>query len=335
MFFSIIVPVYNVERYLRQCLDSIRSQSFRDFEAILVDDGSTDSSSRICEEYREDNRFTVIHKSNGGLVSARKAGTEIAKGDYIINVDSDDFIEKDLLDRLYRAAESLRPDLIAYGYKTVDRNGTVLSERVNDFPTGSYTGDDLERLKGSYLYDKERQGLNGGSLIFSIWTKAVRREIYVECQPRIDDRIEKGEDLLVGFHILRIAKSALVTEIKGYCYRLQQASMTHVINEADIGKQAILNHVLLELTETDRKYRNQALVCIFYTSYERIQRLACSLKSYREYRKMTGLVERYGLFESTGEMVCTKPSTAERFKISIIRHKLWILLYLYFKRYRE
>lgn len=97
---SIIVPIYKVERYLKRCVDSILNQTFTDFELILVDDGSPDNCGRICDEYAEkDNRIYVIHKENGGLSDARNAGLDYATGQYIIFVDSDDFVEPDLLEK--------------------------------------------------------------------------------------------------------------------------------------------------------------------------------------------------------------------------------------------
>lgn len=93
-FFSVIIPVYNIEKYLRNCLDSVVSQTFEDLEIILVDDGSTDSCPYICDTYAaSDSRISVIHKSNGGLISARKAGARVATADYIACVDGDDWIE--------------------------------------------------------------------------------------------------------------------------------------------------------------------------------------------------------------------------------------------------
>ncbi|EME8139564.1 glycosyltransferase, partial [Enterococcus faecium] len=98
---SIIVPIYNVEQYLRKCVDSILAQTFTDFEVILVDDGSPDNSGAICDEYAKlDSRVRVIHKENGGLSDARNAGIEIAKGKYLGFVDSDDFIDKDMYEIL-------------------------------------------------------------------------------------------------------------------------------------------------------------------------------------------------------------------------------------------
>ena len=99
--FSIIVPVYNTKPYLRKCIDSILDQSYKDFELILVDDGSTDGSSDICDEYSSsDNRVTVIHKTNEGAASARKTGLQVAIGEYVLCIDSDDYVDLDYFEKL-------------------------------------------------------------------------------------------------------------------------------------------------------------------------------------------------------------------------------------------
>ena len=94
MLFSVVVPVYNIEQYIRQCIDTLINQSFEDYEIILVDDGSSDASGSICDEYAESHeRVKVIHQENGGLVKARKVGAQTASGDYIIPVDGDDWVD--------------------------------------------------------------------------------------------------------------------------------------------------------------------------------------------------------------------------------------------------
>ncbi len=114
---SIIVPVYNVEKYLGRCVDSILSQTFSDFELILVDDGSTDNSGRLCEEYAaKDKRIRVIHKENGGLSSARNAGIDVAAGKYLGFVDSDDYIDHDMYEYLSGIIEKENADLAICGY---------------------------------------------------------------------------------------------------------------------------------------------------------------------------------------------------------------------------
>ena len=123
---SIIVPVYNVEKYIERCIKSILNQSFTNFELILVDDGSPDKCGEICDEYKnKDKRIKVIHKKNGGLSDARNAGIEIAKGEYIAFVDSDDFINKYMYEILYRNAKKLDADISICNFKMVCKNDKI------------------------------------------------------------------------------------------------------------------------------------------------------------------------------------------------------------------
>lgn len=113
MKISIIVPVYNAELYLQRCLDSILSQSFTDFEVILVDDGSSDKSGGICDEYAQrDSRIRVFHKENGGVASARQMGMDEAKGEYVIHTDPDDWVEPKMIEMLYNEAKAKEADVV-------------------------------------------------------------------------------------------------------------------------------------------------------------------------------------------------------------------------------
>ena len=113
---SIVIPVYNVEQYLRRCIDSVLSQSYTDYEMILVDDGSTDTSGQICDEYSGDSRIHVIHKANEGAGAARNTGIETATGDYITFIDSDDYIAGCYLERMVQTAEQTGSDIVQCGY---------------------------------------------------------------------------------------------------------------------------------------------------------------------------------------------------------------------------
>lgn len=129
---SIIVPVYNVELYLRQCLDSILSQTFKDWECILIDDGSTDSSPSICDEYvSRDSRFKVAHKINEGLSSARNEALKLAKGEYIGFVDSDDWIEPEMYEVLYSNIKEYNADISMVGYRMEFRGRHSTKHTVN------------------------------------------------------------------------------------------------------------------------------------------------------------------------------------------------------------
>lgn len=125
MYFSVIVPVYGVEKYINKCVDSILAQSFSDFELILVNDGSLDNCPLICDMYaKKDSRVKVIHKQNGGLVSARKAGILKAGGKYVINIDGDDSITQDYFKEAYNICEKYNPDIISFAVNFVAENGS-------------------------------------------------------------------------------------------------------------------------------------------------------------------------------------------------------------------
>ena len=123
---SVIVPVFNVEKYLPKCIESILNQSYKYIEVILINDGSTDSSEDICNKYKlKDNRIRVINKINGGLSSARNKGLDVAKGKYVIFVDSDDFIDKDMIKNLLEVAITQNADIVQGGFQTVYEDGKI------------------------------------------------------------------------------------------------------------------------------------------------------------------------------------------------------------------
>ncbi len=137
---SIIVPVYNVEKYLEKCVDSILSQTYKNIELILVDDGSTDKSSAICDEYeKRDPRVKVRHKQNGGQADARNQGIKMATGEYIGFIDSDDSVHPEMYEKLYRAISEQGADLSLCDYKYVDDNGADYY-RKNPITRGTFTG---------------------------------------------------------------------------------------------------------------------------------------------------------------------------------------------------
>lgn len=133
MFASVIVPVYNVETYLLRCLDSIMDQDFEDYEVIIVDDGSTDGSGKLADQYAEKypKRIQVIHQKNQGLGGARNTGIEAAQGDYYLFVDSDDTIEPNALSELWHKVSQTGAQIICFGMKSVNENGKVIAEMID------------------------------------------------------------------------------------------------------------------------------------------------------------------------------------------------------------
>ena len=147
---SVIIPVYNVEQYLRRCVDSVLNQTMPDLEVILVDDGSPDQSPAICDQYaEEDGRVKVIHKPNGGLASARNAGLRRAKGEYVFFLDSDDWLEPDGMELLYQTAEEYHVDFVRYrairtGWPGLAENAPCMVEPVRELSAGLY---DRKRIR--------------------------------------------------------------------------------------------------------------------------------------------------------------------------------------------
>ena len=141
---SIIVPVYNVELYLDRCLDSLVKQTYSNIEIILVDDGSTDTSSNKCEEWQKtDSRIKVIHKKNEGLGLARNTGINKATGSYICFVDSDDFIDCTTVEKSLRMAQSDGAEIVVYGYTRIDKHGNTFAEYIPDTEQQTYVGKEV------------------------------------------------------------------------------------------------------------------------------------------------------------------------------------------------
>jgi len=152
---SIIVPVYNVELYLGKCIDSILNQTFSGFELILVNDGSLDNCGSICDSFAKlDRRVKVIHKGNGGLSSARNAGLEIACGEYIGFVDSDDYIERQMYETLYNQATETSSDIVVCDFYMIDENGKILNNEKNQvIPSQVIEYINIQSLKAMFKID--------------------------------------------------------------------------------------------------------------------------------------------------------------------------------------
>lgn len=219
--FSVIVPIYNVERYLRQCIESMIKQDFPSVEIILVDDGSTDSSPMICDEYgKMDRRIKIIHKKNGGLVSARQAGASVANGTYILNVDGDDWVDADYFREIYSIVRAYEPDMICFGAVFIKENERINHPGCNR--KGLYCKTQIEESIYPVLIEDE----NGAYFFPSIWSKAIKKDIYLQCQMHLDQRIKIGEDHAVTKPAIYLSNSIYLTDKCLYCYRINPSSMT-------------------------------------------------------------------------------------------------------------
>ena len=271
---SVIVPIYNAEPYLDQCVQSICGQTYQDLEIILVDDGSSDGSSAICEAYREkDRRIKVIHKENGGLVSARKAGLQIASGALIGWVDADDWIEPTYFERMILAQKSCNADIVAASHFS---DGAASSVRVlNHFVPGCYS---KEELLPQLIY-------SGDFFEFGIqpyiWSKLIRSSIMKQVEPDIDDSVGIGEDALAVYPAVLLAERILVTDICAYHYVQRSSSMVRA-GQQEKGSQI------------------ETLICSLQKALYQ-KELGVHLKNQlAQYAKLNRLLYRYSAFEENG-----------------------------------
>lgn len=184
---SIIIPVYNAEKYLQRCLDSIKAQTLQDFEAILVNDGSSDNSGLICDDFCcTDPRFKVIHQNNSGVSAARQIGLDIANGEYVIHADSDDWVEPDWLHVLYREAVGSSADMVICDFEKVYKDRTVY---YNQCPS-SLSNRDI-------ILDMLKERIWG-----SCWNKLVKREIFQTYKVMFQPEMNLWEDLYVNCKLL-------------------------------------------------------------------------------------------------------------------------------------
>ena len=211
---SIVVPVYNQDRYLAQCVESLLSQTFSDIEIILVDDGSTDQSGTICDRYEKmDVRIRVIHKVNGGLSDARDAGIDAAEGEYIAFVDSDDFVAKEMYDKLYVSIKREGADIAVCNCTIVDGEGRFIPKENEKcvLLEGMYTGGQILNGQGSYW------------LNVVAWNKLYKRSIFARI------RYPKGkyhEDEFIFHELYDNAKRVVCISDKLYFYRKTSGTIT-------------------------------------------------------------------------------------------------------------
>lgn len=218
---SVIVPIYMIDRYVGLCIESIINQTYKNLEIILVDDGGKDRCPEICDLYKKkDARITVIHKPNGGLVSARKAGLQQSNGEYVTYVDGDDWIGPGFIEGLYTAASAIGADIACAGF-TRDLFSRSASF-TNNLPSGIYEGEKLRELwksmasAGSYY----RPGIST-----YVWNKLFKREILLDTQSVVDNRISIGEDGAVTYPALLKCKKVAVIDNVAYHYRQREDSM--------------------------------------------------------------------------------------------------------------
>lgn len=254
---SIIIPVYNVESYLKECVESIQHQITTECEIVLVDDGSTDCSGMICDEYASsDQRIRTIHQENGGHSSARNCGLDIAKGKYVCFVDSDDRVYENSIAEILNWIDKCGADMcFMHGYKLFP-NGTVA-----DLGDGIH----LEYVEGKtvsevWAYIGSRPKYPG-----SACTKVFRRGFLIDNHLRFPEDLTHSEDLTFCFDCLLMAKTFSALDVPYYLYRqCRPGSMTSVVNSNSVnGLMGFIRRSIQKLTEQPPKPKFECYIHLF------------------------------------------------------------------------
>lgn len=324
--FSIIVPIYMVQDYIHQCLDSICNQSYENIEIILVDDGSKDKCSQICDEYAsKDKRIHVIHKSNGGLVSARQAGAKIATGEYILCIDGDDWVEKDYVERFAKVASISKPDMICCGFQRAynDHNEEVTIK----YKPGFYDKAAIEEL----IYDSAIEDSMASYFPTTLWGKAIHRKYYINEQLSLSQKIKIGEDGAVIKPLLFKIDSLYILKECPYYYRQNQQSMTKVKTVFPWDSSIIaVNHIEQRLNEIGISQKDQINRLIVHGLF----RITCSqfnrCETYFDISNEIKNELRRDIYSNAIDN-CRFDSAKGKFMRNVLKYKFCLVMYLYTK----
>lgn len=223
---SVIVPIYRVEAYLPQCIESILNQTYRNLEIILVDDGSDDRCPKICDDYAQrDSRIIVIHKKNGGPDSARKTGMESSTAEYVSYVDGDDWIEPTMYETLMRLLLNQKVSVVVCGIW--DENNGNVHARFPYFPEGKYVGNIFKKkIESKILYTGE---FFEAGITVVLWDKLFKKEFLNKYQMLPHNIVPLVDDTLVSIPAILESRSVYITHTCLYHYRVRQSSLKRTI----------------------------------------------------------------------------------------------------------
>lgn len=229
MNISVVVAVYNSKNYIEQCMDSICSQTFKELEIIVVDDGSDDGTGEICDEMaKRDGRITVIHTEHKGVLNARRTGYEKSTGKCVSIVDGDDYLEPDMIEKLYKGLVSHNAEICICG--RIEESETISKEVRQGFDAGFY---DKEAIEKTIIPGMISNGEFFSWGIFpSLWDKLIKRELLEESISRYTEMFPIGNDAVVAYPALLKTESMEILDDCLYHYRQNSSSMVHKV-EAD------------------------------------------------------------------------------------------------------
>ncbi len=307
--FSVLIPVYNTEKYLKECIDSVLNQTFQNFEIILVDDGSQDASGKICDTYSEtDIRVKTIHQQNMGPMMARITAFLEASGEYVIYMDSDDCWSNELLTNVNEAIRKYEVDAVSFGFHTMEEDGRIA---LNEAHVGSEEIQvyEINQLMVEFLTTENEN---------SLWKRAVRREAVDKKELKnleMFGKILLGEDMLQAFVMLKDCKTFVNLNKPLYYYRRCPESITHSNNSAlivDIAKaRNCLTKIMTGTSFGAEKYQRMVEKS-FLEHYLTDLVGICCMHGINTVKKAVGKIKRMDIYQSSCKNVSEYSMTAKR-----------------------
>lgn len=249
---SVILPIYNVEKYLERCISTIINQTYRNLEIILIDDGSTDLSADICDKWAaKDKRIKVVHKKNAGLGMARNTGIDNVSGKYVFFVDSDDYVSPDMVEKVVGLAEKTEADVVCYGSCAVNAHGKIRSISVPRTKKEIYNGDEIREDFLADLIAPDPVSGETTNLIMSAWATMVSRQLIEETGWRfVSEREYISEDVYSLLTLYKYARRTAILPEALYFYCENSGSLTQTFNTERYGRIIRFFYDALSLCES-------------------------------------------------------------------------------------
>ncbi|WP_455537609.1 glycosyltransferase [Terrisporobacter sp.] len=327
---SVIVPVYNAEKYLDKCIQSIINQKYSNLEIILVDDGSEDNSLNLCKKYSEsDERIKLIHKINGGVSTARNIGIEMAKGDFIAFVDSDDFIDENMYYNMMKKASEYECDVVMCDCYKIDNDKKEVF--THDIRAGFY---DKEQLYNDYFNKLLMLDSINYPPTISNWVMLIRKDIIKNYNLKYKEGIRFSEDLLFGSQVMYYAGSFYY--LKEECYYNYIKNSTSVTNTyyEDKWEEFIKLYNEIRLFFEDRidyDFNQQIYYCLLFFLYNSINNVIFSNKGFIEKNKdiksilkNNKVIEMFRNIDISKLNICKKQAIITK----IYKSRIGIILYI-------
>lgn len=326
---SVIVPVYNVEKYLKDCIESILKQTFSNFELILLDDGSTDKSGMICDQYIKDSRVKVIHKKNEGVSATRNRGIEEANGEFITFIDSDDCIDENMLEIMLEYQKKDNADLVQCNLINFTDDKCFFPYK--NVKTHLYNSDDEELKRSIISINYSNINCNGKyGPIRCIGGKLYRTSIIKNNNIKFDEKIYILEDGIFNFEFYEKATTVMILSDALYKYRQIPSSTTYRYNKDQLEQNKLISNYFKDKNIDEKYTLVNYLNCFELLSTYLNREYKYKKMSMSNYKKTLKEILKQELYKETiSNLQYSDLNFRENIKLFCLKNNFYILLYIF------